>query len=117
MPLTNAYEFGISFACSVSQYSNMEEDSEKNIFDYNIDEYLKLPTEEATKLAEKNRHEFEEWCKKNTPEIEGDNNNTSFGDHPYFRTTQYQVIAQIITAIFFFGFMFGVPFLIVKCSS
>lgn len=117
MPLTNAYQFGISFACSVSQYSNMEEDSEKNIFDYNIDEYLKLPTEEATKLAEKNRHEFEEWCKKNTPEIEGDNNNTSFGDHPYFRTTQYQVIAQIITAIFFFGFMFGVPFLIVKCSS
>ena len=117
MPLTNAYEFGISFACSVSQYSNMEENSEKNIFDYNIDEYLKLPTEEATKLAEKNRHEFEEWCKKNTPEIEGDNNNTSFGDHPYFRTTQYQVIAQIITAIFFFGFMFGVPFLIVKCSS
>lgn len=117
MPLTNAYQFGISFACSVSQYSNMEENSEKNIFDYNIDEYLKLPTEEATKLAEKNRHEFEEWCKKNTPEIEGDNNNTSFGDHPYFRTTQYQVIAQIITAIFFFGFMFGVPFLIVKCSS
>ena len=117
MPLTNAYEFGISFACSVSQYSNMEENSEKNIFDYNIDEYLKLPTEEATKLAEKNRHEFEEWCKKNTPEIEGDNNNTSFGDHPYFRTTQYQVIAQIITAIFFCGFMFGVPFLIVKCSS
>ena len=117
MPLTSAYEFGISFACSVSQYSNMEENSEKNIFDYNIDEYLKLPTEEATKLAEKNRHEFEEWCKKNTPEIEGDNNNTSFGDHPYFRTTQYQVIAQIITAIFFFGFMFGVPFLIVKCSS
>ena len=113
MPLTNAYEFGISFACSVSQYSNMEENSEKNIFDYNIDEYLKLPTEEATKLAEKNRHEFEEWCKKNTPEIEGDNNNTSFGDHPYFRTTQYQVIAQIITAIF----IFGVPFLIVKCSS
>ena len=117
MPLTNAYQFGISFACSVSQYSNMEENSEKNIFDYTIDEYLKLPTEEATKLAEKNRHEFEEWCKKNTPEIEGDNNNTSFGDHPYFRTTQYQVIAQIITAIFFFGFMFGVPFLIVKCSS
>ena len=73
---------------------------------------MKLPTEEATKLAEKNRDEFEEWCKKNTPEIEGDNN-TSFGDHPYFRTTQYQVIAQIITAIF----MFGVPFLIVKCSS
>ena len=95
----------------------MEENSEKNIFDYTINEYLKLPTEEATKLAEKNRHEFEEWCKKNTPEIEGDNNNTSFGDHPYFRTTQYQVIAQIITAIFFFGFMFGVPFLIVKCSS
>lgn len=117
MPLTNAYELGISFTYSVSQYSNMEENSEKNIFDYNIDEYLKLPTEEATKLAEKNRHEFEEWCKKNTPEIEGDNNNTSFGDHPYFRTTQYQVIAQIITAIFFFGFMFGVPFLIVKCSS
>ena len=117
MPWTNAYQFGISFACSVSQYSNMEENSEKNIFDYNIDEYLKLPTEEATKLAEKNRHEFEEWCKKNTPEIEGDNNNTSFGDHPYFRTTQYQVIAQIITAIFFFGFMFGVPFLIVKCGS
>ena len=117
MPLTNAYQFGISFAYTVSQYSNMEENSEKNIFDYTIDEYLKLPTEEATKLAEKNRHEFEEWCKKNTPEIEGDNNNTSFGDHPYFRTTQYQVIAQIITAIFFFGFMFGVPFLIVKCSS
>ena len=117
MPLTNAYELGISFAYSVSQYSNMEENSEKNIFDYTIDEYLKLPTEEATKLAEKNRHEFQEWCKKNTPEIEGDNNNTSFGDHPYFRTTQYQVIAQIITAIFFFGFMFGVPFLIVKCSS
>ena len=109
---TNAYQFGISFAYTVSQYSNMEENSEKNIFDYNIDEYLKLPTEEAIKLAEKNRHEFEEWCKKNTPEIEGDNN-TSFGDHPYFRTTQYQVIAQIITAIF----MFGVPFLIVKCSS
>lgn len=110
---TNAYQFGISFAYTVSQYSNMEENSEKNIFDYTIDEYLKLPTEEATKLAEKNRDEFEEWCKKNTPEIEGDNNNTSFGDHPYFRTTQYQVIAQIITAIF----MFGVPFLIVKCSS
>ena len=31
----------------------MEENSDKNIFDYTLDEYLKLPTEEATKLAEK----------------------------------------------------------------
>ncbi len=91
----------------------MEENSDKNIFDYTFEEYLKLPTEEATKLAEKNKHDFEEWCKKYTPEIEGDHNKTSFFDHPYFRTTQYQVIAQIITAIF----IFGVPFLIVKCSS
>ena len=93
----------------------MEENSEKNIFDYTVEEYLDLPSEEATKLAEKNKHEFEEWCKKNTPEIEVDNNKnkTSFFDHPYFRTTQYQVIAQIITAIF----IFGVPFLVVKCSS
>ena len=91
----------------------MEENSDKNIFDYTFEEYLKLPSEEATKLAEKNKHEFEEWSKKYTPEIEGDNNKTSFFDHPYFRTTQYQVIAQIITAIF----IFGVPFLIVKCSS
>ena len=59
----------------------MEENSEKNIFDYAIDEYLKLPTEEATKLAEKNRHEFEEWCKKNTPEIEVDHKNTSLFSH------------------------------------
>ena len=91
----------------------MKENSEKNIFDYTFDEYLKLPTEEATKLAEQNKDEFEEWCKKYTPEMEVDNNKTSFGDHPYFRTTQYQVIAQIITAIF----IFGVPFLVVKCSS
>ena len=91
----------------------MEENSEKNIFDYTVEEYLDLPSEEATKLAEKNKHEFEEWCKKYTPEIEGDHNKTSFFDHPYFRTTLYQVIAQIITAIF----IFGVPFLIVKCSS
>ena len=93
----------------------MKENSEKSIFDYTFEEYLKLPSEEATKLAEKNKHEFEEWCKKNTPEIEVDNNKNrnSFGDHPYFRTTQYQVIAQIITAIF----IFGVSFLIVKCSS
>ena len=91
----------------------MKDNSEKSIFDYTFEEYLKLPSEEATKLAEKNKHEFEEWCEKYTPEIEGDNNKTSFFDHPYFRTTQYQVIAQIITAIF----IFGVPFLIVKCSS
>ena len=65
----------------------MEENSEKNIFDYTFDEYLKLPTEEATKLAEQNSHEFEEWCKKYTPEMEVDHNKTSFGDHPYFRTT------------------------------
>ena len=90
----------------------MEENSEKNIFDYTVEEYLNLPSEEANKLAE-NKHEFEEWCKKNNPEIEVDNNKTSFGDHPYFRTTQYQVIAQIITAIF----IFGVPFLVVKCGS
>ena len=90
----------------------MEENSEKNIFDYTVEEYLNLPSEEANKLAE-NKHEFEEWCKKNTPEIEVDHNKTSFFDHPYFRTTQYQVIAQIITAIF----IFGVPFLVVKCSS
>ena len=62
----------------------MEENSDKNIFDYTFEEYLKLPTEEATKLAEKNKHEFEEWCKKYTPEIEGDHNKNSFGDHPYF---------------------------------
>ena len=91
----------------------MKDNSEKSIFDYTFEEYLKLPSEEATKLAEKNKDEFEEWCKKYTPEIEADHNKTSFGDHPYFRTTQYQVIAQIITAIF----IFGVPFLIVKCSS
>ena len=91
----------------------MEENSDKNIFDYTLDEYLKLPTEEATKLAEKNKHEFDEWCKKNTPEIEVDNNKTSFGDHPYFRTTQYQIIAKIITAIF----LIGVPLLVVKCNS
>ena len=91
----------------------MKDNSEKSIFDYTFEEYLKLPSEEATKLAEKNKDEFEEWCKKNTMEIEADHNKTSFGDHPYFRTTQYQVIAQIITAIF----IFGVPFLIVKCSS
>ena len=91
----------------------MEENSEKNIFDYTVEEYLDLPSEEATKLAEKNKHEFEEWCKKYTPEIEVDNNKTSFGDHPYFRTTQYQVIAQIITAIF----LIGVMFLGAKCGS
>ena len=91
----------------------MKDNSEKSIFDYTFEEYLKLPSEEATKLEEKNKHEFEEWCKKYPPEIEGDHNKNSFGDHPYFRTTQYQVIAQIITAIF----IFGVPFLIVKCSS
>ena len=91
----------------------MKENSEKNIFDYTFDEYLKLPTEEATKLAEQNRDEFEEWCKKYTPEMEVDNNKTSFGDHPYFRTTQYQVIAQIITAIF----LIGVMFLGAKCGS
>lgn len=91
----------------------MKDNYEKSIFDYTFEEYLKLPSEKATKLAEKNKDEFEEWCKKNTPEIEADHNKTSFGDHPYFRTTQYQVIAQIITAIL----IFGVPFLIVKCSS
>ena len=91
----------------------MEENSEKNIFDYTVEEYLDLPSEEATKLAEKNKHEFDEWCKKNTPEIEVDHNKTSFGDHPYFRTTQYQVIAQIITAIF----LIGVMFLGAKCGS
>mgnify|MGYP003323930720 CR=1 FL=1 len=91
----------------------MEENSEKNIFDYTLDEYLKLPSEEATKLAEQNKDEFEEWCKKYTPEMEVDNNKTSFGDHPYFRTTQYQVIAQIITAIF----LIGVMFLGAKCGS
>ena len=91
----------------------MEENSEKNIFDYTFDEYLKLPTEEATKLAEQNKDEFEEWCKKYTPEMEVDHNKTSFGDHPYFRTTQYQVIAQIITAIF----LIGVMFLGAKCGS
>ena len=91
----------------------MKENSEKNIFDYTFDEYLKLPTEEATKLAEQNKDEFEEWCKKYTPEMEVDHNKTSFFDHPYFRTTQYQVIAQIITAIF----LIGVMFLGAKCGS
>ena len=91
----------------------MEDNSKKNIFDYTFEEYLKLPTEEATKLAEQNKDEFEEWCKKYAPEIEVDHNKTSFGDHPYFRTTQYQVIAQIITAIF----LIGVMFLGAKCGS
>ena len=80
----------------------MEENSGKNIFDYTLDEYLKLPTEEATKLAEQNKDEFEEWCKKNTPEIEVDHNKTSFFDHPYFRTTQYQVIAKITDISYWF---------------
>ena len=91
----------------------MDENSDKNIFDYTFEEYLKLPSEEATKLAEKNTHEFEEWCKKYTPEIERDHNKTSFGAHPYFRTTQFQIIAKIITAIF----LIGVVFLGAKCGS
>ena len=62
----------------------MKENSEKSIFDCTFEEYLKLPSEEATKLTEKNKHEFEEWCEKYTPEIEGDHNKTSFFDHPYF---------------------------------
>lgn len=45
----------------------MKDNSEKSIFDYTFEEYLKLPSEEATKLAEKNKDEFEEWCKKYTP--------------------------------------------------